>query len=112
MENELITILIKEPNKTFKLCNVHKKTISTEIETILKNKAFFVYNVPYVNLIACYTMENFTKSLFNVYFLGQPIYGPLIFVGCSPDGGNIRNINEDDTEIAASTIHQLNVVDF
>lgn len=98
MKNDLITVFIKEPNKEFNVKALPFKRLTSEFRKLLKSTAFFQYGVPYANLVAYFARKDERNAQFNVKFFGQPIYGTIIFTGCSVDGGEIRNVNAEDVK--------------
>ena len=97
MKNDLITVFIKEPNKEFTVKALPFKRLTPEFRKLLKSTSFFQYGVPYANLVAYFAYKE-NREPFNVKFFGQPIYGTIIFTGCSLDGGEIRNVNANDVK--------------
>ena len=98
MKNDLITVFIKEPNKEFTVKALPFKRLTPEFRKLLKSTSFFQYGIPYENLVAYFARKE-NREPFNVKFFGQPIYGTIIFTGCSLDGGEIRDVTSNDVDV-------------
>lgn len=92
------SVYIKEPDEEYKLKAIPFKRLTPEFRKILKSTSFFQYGIPYKNLIAYFACKDKQNAKLNVHLFGQPIYGAIIFTGCSVDGGEIRDVTAEDVK--------------
>ena len=92
-------VYIKEPGEEYKLKAIPFKRLTPEFRKILKTTSFFQYGIPYKNLVAYFAQKDERSAKYNVALFGQPIYGPIIFTGCSVDGGEIRDVTLNDVDV-------------